>query len=58
MPSPPRAPLPFRALEMHGHGIWSRRRVSRALGFMQAHDLNTLVLHESDLVHQVVYPRR
>ncbi len=51
------APLPFRALELHGHGIWRRDRVSRALGFMQSNGFNALVLHESDLVHQVVYPR-
>ena len=49
--------LPFRALELHGQGIWRRDRVSRALRFMQAHGLNALVLHESDLVHHVVYPR-
>jgi hypothetical protein len=49
--------LPFRALELHGQGIWRRDRVRRALDFMQAHDLNALVLHESDLVHHVVYPR-
>lgn len=24
---------------------------------MRAHDLDTLVLHESDIVHQIVYPR-
>lgn len=50
--------LPFRALELHGQGIWRRDRVTRALDFMQAHGLNALVLHESDLVHHVVYPRR
>ncbi len=50
--------LPFRALELHGQGIWRRDRVGRALGFMQAHGLNALVLHESDLAHHVVYPRR
>jgi hypothetical protein len=52
------AALAFRALELHGQGIWRRDRVARALGFMQAHGLNALVLHESDLVHHVVYPRR
>jgi hypothetical protein len=51
------AALPFRALELHGQGIWRRDRVGRALGFMQEHGLNALVLHESDLVHHVVYPR-
>ncbi|WP_137176377.1 hypothetical protein [Roseomonas sp. AR75] len=50
--------LPFRGLELHGQGIWRRDRVTRALDFMQAHGLNALVLHESDLVHHVVYPRR
>lgn len=50
-------PLPFRALELHGTGIWRRDRVARAIGFMRRHGLNALVLHESDLVHHVVYPR-
>lgn len=49
--------LPFRALEMHGTGIWQRERVARALGFMRRNGLNALVLHESDLVHHVIYPR-
>jgi hypothetical protein len=53
----PHEALPFRALELHGQGIWRRDRVSRALRFMQSHGLNALVLHESDLVHHVVYPR-
>ncbi len=55
--TPTAAPFPFRALELHGHAIWRRDRVARALQFMQAQGLNALVLHESDLVHQVVYPR-
>jgi hypothetical protein len=47
----------LRAVELHGQRMWERRSVVRTLAFMQRHGLDTLVLHESDLVHQVVYPR-
>ena len=50
-------PLPIRAVELHGQRMWERHSVLRTLAFMRRHQLNTLVLHESDLVHQVVYPR-
>lgn len=53
----PHPAMPVRALEMHGGRMWERGAVQRVLAFMQSHDLNTLVLHETDLVHQVVYPR-
>src|ERR1700712_5068987 len=49
--------FPIRAVEMHGQRMWERHSVVRTLAFMKRHQLNTLVLHESDLVHQVVYPR-
>ncbi len=52
----PRA-LPLRAVELHGQRMWERHSVVRTLDFMRRHRLDTLVLHESDLVHQVVYPR-
>lgn len=50
-------PLHVRALELHGQRMWERESVLRVLSFMQRNDMNTLVLHESDLVHQIVYPR-
>lgn len=49
--------LAFRGLEMHGRRMWDRARVVQALDFCAAHGMNALVLHESDLVHQIVYPR-
>ena len=49
--------LALRALEMHGQRMWESERVVRTLSFMQRHAMTDLVLHESDLVHQVVYPR-
>lgn len=49
--------FPLRAVELHGQRMWERERVLKVLGFMERHQLNTLVLHESDLVHQIVYPR-
>lgn len=51
------AAMAVRALEMHGGRMWERGAVQRVLRFMRGHGLNTLVLHETDLVHQVVYPR-
>jgi hypothetical protein len=53
----PESAFPMRAVELHGQRMWERHSVVRTLAFMQRHGLNTLVLHESDLVHQVVYPR-
>ena len=50
--------LPFRAVEMHGQRMWERSRVVQVLAFMRQHGMNALVLHESDLVHQLVYPRK
>ena len=47
----------LRAVELHGQRMWEREQVVKLLAFMQRHALNTLVLHESDLVHQIVYPR-
>ena len=47
----------FRGLELHGREMWDRARIVQSLSFMRAHGLNALILHESDLVHQVVYPR-
>lgn len=49
--------FPLRAVELHGERMWERDRVLKVLTFMQRHQLNALVLHESDLVHQIVYPR-
>jgi hypothetical protein len=49
--------LAFRAVEMHGQRMWERERVLKVLAFMQRHRMNALVLHESDLVHKIVYPR-
>jgi hypothetical protein len=48
----------LRAVELHGQRMWEHERVVKLLAFMQRHGLNTLVLHESDLVHEIVYPRR
>lgn len=46
-----------RALELHGKHIWQRDAILQALGFMQRHGLNALVLHETDLIQMVTYPR-
>jgi hypothetical protein len=46
-----------RALELHGSHIWRRSAVQQALDFIVQNALNTLVLHETDLVQMVTYPR-
>lgn len=47
----------LRAVELHGQRMWEHAHVVKLLAFMQRHRLDTLVLHESDLVHEIVYPR-
>ena len=47
----------FRGFEMHGHRMWERRHVIEALDFIQTHQMTALVLHEGDLMHQLVFPR-
>lgn len=50
--------MDFRGLELHGGRMWERASIIEALDFIRRHDMTTLVLHETDLVHNLVYPRR
>jgi len=47
----------FRGLELHGRRMWERRRIEEALAFITSHELTALVLHETDLLPQVTFPR-
>lgn len=47
----------FRGFELHGHRMWERRHVVEALDFIAAHEMTALVLHESDIIHNLVFPR-
>ncbi len=47
----------FRALELHGRSMWDHSKIKQAFGFIANHNLNALVLHESDLTNQIVFPR-
>jgi hypothetical protein len=47
----------FRGLEMHGRRMWERARIVQALDFIVGHDMNALVLHETDLIQQITFPR-
>jgi hypothetical protein len=47
----------MRGLELHGRHMWSRGSVVRALDVVVRNGLDTLVLHETDLVQMVTYPR-
>ena len=49
--------LDMRGLELHGRHIWSREAIARALDVVVRNALDTLVLHETDLVQMVTYPR-
>src|ERR1022692_1835863 len=49
--------MDFRGLELHGRRMWERRRILEALDFIARYDMTALVLHETDLVHNLVYPR-
>ena len=49
--------MEMRALELHGRHIWQRHSIQHALRVMAANGLNTLVLHETDIVQMVTYPR-
>ena len=49
--------LDMRGLELHGRHIWSREAIARALDVAVRNGLDTLVLHETDLVQMVTYPR-
>jgi hypothetical protein len=50
--------MEFRGLELHGRRMWERARIVEALDFIAQHGMTALVLHETDLVHNLVYPRR
>ena len=47
----------FRGFEMHGWRMWQRARIEQALAFIRAHGMTALVLHEPDIMHQLVFPR-
>ena len=47
----------FRALEISGQRMWERRAILQALDFIEAHEMTALVLHETDGLQKVLYPR-
>ncbi len=47
----------FRALELHGRRMWDRARVMEALDAIQRYRMTALVLHETDMLQQVLFPR-
>src|SRR5574337_1056294 len=49
--------LGFRALELHGRRMWERARVIEALDAIERYRLTALVLHETDMLQQVLFPR-
>jgi hypothetical protein len=49
--------FPVRALEIHdSFSIWNLDRIRRALSFMRRNGMNSLILHENEIVDKVVYP--
>jgi hypothetical protein len=49
--------LEFRALELHGRSMWDHSRLEQVFAVIKDYGLNALVLHESDLTNQIVFPR-
>ncbi len=49
--------MEFRALELHGKSLWDHRRIEEALRVIGEYGLNALVLHESDLMTDFIFPR-
>jgi hypothetical protein len=49
--------LPFRALELHGRRMWDRVRIIEALDAIRRYRLTALVLHETDMLQHVLFPR-
>ncbi|WP_316979575.1 hypothetical protein [Shumkonia mesophila] len=47
----------LRGLELHGRRMWERECILEALGFIERHGMNALILHETDLLHEVLFPR-
>lgn len=45
-----------RGLELHSLYAWDYPWVLRALDFIEAHGMNTLVLHRNDFVDLIIYP--
>ena len=45
-----------RALELHGKSMWDHRRIEEALSIIREYGLNALVLHESDLMTDFIFP--
>lgn len=48
----------IRALEIHNSRMWRWSAIAEALEFMSRAGMNTLVLHQNDLIDQIVFPAR
>lgn len=48
--------FPIRGLEIHNQRMWRWDSIDRALDFMVESRLNTLILHQNDLIDSVVFP--
>src|SRR3546814_13652363 len=47
----------FRALEISGSRMWERNAILQALDFIGKHEMTALVLHETDGLQKILYPR-
>lgn len=48
--------FPVRGLEIHNSRMWRWSAIDRALEFMSDSGLNTLILHQNDLIDSLVFP--
>lgn len=46
----------FRGVELHSSRMWQLSHIERTLAFMQRHQMNALLLHQNDMVDQLVFP--
>ena len=50
-------PFAFRGLELHGRRMWDRTHILRALDEVERRKMTALVLHETDMMNHVLFPR-
>jgi hypothetical protein len=46
----------IRGLEVHNSRMWRWSAIESALAFMSANELNTLILHQNDLIDSLIFP--
>ena len=45
-------------LEIHSKAMWYHAHIKRVLDFMSNNGFNALILHQSDLLNHLIFPRK